>query len=321
MPYANITLTCSCCGNKFNHRHNCLKSSDVESYVEWAKENITECPECRAKEKRSKEAIEMRNNSVVIRVLYKDYKNELSIAQSVPESYDEKTKTIEISIQKRCFRDIELYAKTDDELINILICGRGFSREEAAGRIPQWRESVETSMNKAIGSGWKKLIYDYRDQFPKEEINNSKKESEDEETCTCNKEESVVEEETTDTKEESAYDTVEKETVTESSTEENAESNDGITVIERIKKATENMNCETDSIDKLIALAYLIGREDATREISDKYNEILSDQRKRADESRYHNFANEIIGYKQYIYSGDYAQGMKESFGSDKTKL
>ena len=175
MPYANITLTCSCCGNKFNHRHKCLKSGDVESYVEWAKENITECPECYAIGNRREEAKEIRENSVVIRVLYREFKNEFQMLKSVPESYDEKTKTIEISIQKRYFSGIELYAKTDDEIINIMMREKGFSREEAAGRIPQWRESIDNYMNRIIGSGWKKLIYDYRDQFPKEEINNYNK--------------------------------------------------------------------------------------------------------------------------------------------------
>lgn len=175
MPYANITLTCSCCGKKFNHRHKCFKSGDVESYVEWAMKNITECPECYAIGNSREEAKEMRENSVVIRVLYKDYKNEFQMLKSVPESYDEKTKTIEISIQNRYFSGIELYAKTDDEIINIMMREKGFSREEASGRISQWRESIDNYMNRIIGSGWKKLIYDYRDQFPKEEINNYNK--------------------------------------------------------------------------------------------------------------------------------------------------
>lgn len=175
MPYANVTLTCSCCGKKFNHRHKCLKSGDVESYVVWAMENVTECPECYTIGNRKEEAKVMRENSVVIRVLYKDYKNEFQMLKSVPESYDEKSKTIEISIQNRYFSGIELYAKKDDEIINIMMREKGFNSEEAVGRIPQFRENVENCMNRIIGTGWKKLIYDYRDQFPKEEINKPSK--------------------------------------------------------------------------------------------------------------------------------------------------
>lgn len=94
-----------------------------------------------------------------------------------------------------------------------------------------------------------------------------------------------------------------------------------MTVIERIRKAVDNLNCEEDSLDKLIALAYYIGREEATREVSDKYNVVLSKQRERADNCRYHNLAHQIIGSVRYIHTGDYSQDMKTMFGSDETEL
>ena len=94
-----------------------------------------------------------------------------------------------------------------------------------------------------------------------------------------------------------------------------------MTVIERIRKAVDNLNCEEDSLDKLIALAYYIGREEAAREVSDKYNAVLAEQRERADKCRYHNLAHQIIGSVRYIHSGDYSQDMKTMFGSDETEL
>lgn len=94
-----------------------------------------------------------------------------------------------------------------------------------------------------------------------------------------------------------------------------------MTVIERIRKAVDNLDCEEDNIDKLIALAYYIGREEATREVSDKYNAVLAEQRERADNCRYHKLAHQIIGSARYIHTGDYSQDMKTMFGSDETEL
>lgn len=50
-----------------------------------------------------------------------------------------------------------------------------------------------------------------------------------------------------------------------------------MTINERIKKAIENFSCEKDSIDKIIALAYFTGREDATKEYANKVNAIFAD--------------------------------------------
>ena len=50
-----------------------------------------------------------------------------------------------------------------------------------------------------------------------------------------------------------------------------------MTINERIKQAIENFDSETDNLDKIIALAYFIGREEATNEISDKVNAIFAD--------------------------------------------
>lgn len=317
MPYANITLTCQTCGKEFKHRHQCMKSRDVDSYIEWAKDHVTECPECRAQEKRNTEAAKMHSESVVIRVSYKDYKNEFGAVRSVPNSYDAATKTVEISIEHRWFAEIALYAKSDDELIDICVREKGASREKAADIIPQYRAKVESSMANIIGEGWKKLITDYIDQFPAEE------ETEEAPAETEEPEEEPTPEETpvSQTADVPCEPAATEPTATEPQTEPAPEEPAEMTIIERIKKAVDNLDCETDNIDKLIALAYYIGREDATREISDKYNAVLAEQRKRAGSSRFHNLANEIIGNTRYIHSSDYSQDMKTMFGSDKTKL
>lgn len=99
-----------------------------------------------------------------------------------------------------------------------------------------------------------------------------------------------------------------------------------MTILERVKSiidgrwdmANEN---KPASPEKMILMAYYIGRESATKEVSDKYNTLIKEQRKRAENCRYHKMANEIIGDKDYIYSCDYAQDMTATFGSDRSDI
>jgi hypothetical protein len=94
-----------------------------------------------------------------------------------------------------------------------------------------------------------------------------------------------------------------------------------MTVKERIEKALENREMETDSIDKIIALAYYLGREQAAKEVCNSAKQIFTEQQKRAAESRYHNFAMAIQGNINYIYHPDYAGDMTAEFGSDRTVI
>lgn len=94
-----------------------------------------------------------------------------------------------------------------------------------------------------------------------------------------------------------------------------------MTIRERVKIALDNCDCEQDNLDKIIALAYYMGREKATREISDKYNAVLAEQRKHAESCRYHKMAAAIVGDTHYIYSGDYSGDMTATFGNDETEL
>lgn len=45
-----------------------------------------------------------------------------------------------------------------------------------------------------------------------------------------------------------------------------------MTINERINKAIENFDEKTDSIDKIIAVAYFIGREEGAKFLIDKQN-------------------------------------------------
>ena len=96
-----------------------------------------------------------------------------------------------------------------------------------------------------------------------------------------------------------------------------------MTILERIKIARESNEAwkDEDTLNKLIALAYEIGRESAAKEISDDYTELIADMRKRANACRYPHMANAIIGNKNYIHHYLYAGDTTETFGSDETNL
>lgn len=94
-----------------------------------------------------------------------------------------------------------------------------------------------------------------------------------------------------------------------------------MTVIERVRQCVESLDCEKDNTEKLIALAYYIGREEATRETSDKYKKLIREQRAKANACRYKHMANEIIGKADYIYCPDYSGDMTATFGSDDTEI
>lgn len=90
---------------------------------------------------------------------------------------------------------------------------------------------------------------------------------------------------------------------------------------ERINEAVKAWNGEIDNIDKLIAAAYLIGRERATKEVSDKYNSILKAQIERANKCRYHKMALEVQGNVEFVYTSEYSGSISEMFGKDITEI
>lgn len=96
-----------------------------------------------------------------------------------------------------------------------------------------------------------------------------------------------------------------------------------MTTKERIMQIVNNIHTdmEADTMEKLICVAYWIGRESATKETSDKYNALIATQNERAEKSRYKHFAKSIIGDQKYIYCSDYAGEMTSIFGNDITNL
>lgn len=73
--------------------------------------------------------------------------------------------------------------------------------------------------------------------------------------------------------------------------------------------------------EKMILLAYEIGREEATKEVSDAYTDLLRKIRERADNCRYHHMARGIVGDTKYIYHPDYAGCVTEEFGDDRADV
>lgn len=94
-----------------------------------------------------------------------------------------------------------------------------------------------------------------------------------------------------------------------------------MTIIEKVRQCVNALDCEKDSIEKVIALAYYIGKEEATREVSDTYKKLIQEQRERAAECRYKHMANAVIGDQNYIYFSDYDCAMTGLFGGDDTKI
>ena len=85
--------------------------------------------------------------------------------------------------------------------------------------------------------------------------------------------------------------------------------------------AQKGYDMAVDDARKLVAIAYYMGRESASREGSDMYTALLRQQLTRADECRYRHMAHAIQGNVKYIYHGDYSGDMTSMFGSDMTKL
>ncbi len=78
---------------------------------------------------------------------------------------------------------------------------------------------------------------------------------------------------------------------------------------------------DKSSIEKMIYLAYYIGREQATREVSDRYNAHIAEQKARAKKSRYYRLALSVVGNEDYLYSTDYSAEMTGTFGSDEADI
>lgn len=79
----------------------------------------------------------------------------------------------------------------------------------------------------------------------------------------------------------------------------------------------QDIDLDTDSVEKLVYIAYVMGREEATRKVSDLYRNHLAEQRKRAEACRYNHMAEKVIGAETYLYTPDYAGEFTAEFGGD----
>lgn len=96
-----------------------------------------------------------------------------------------------------------------------------------------------------------------------------------------------------------------------------------MTIKEYVKNLVKNwpdMGDENEpaSVEKMLLVAYYMGREQATREISDRYNAHIAEQKKRASECRYHDMAAAVVGKEDFLYSPDYSMEVTSLFGGDK---
>ena len=93
------------------------------------------------------------------------------------------------------------------------------------------------------------------------------------------------------------------------------------TMIERVRECVSAYPMDFDSVEKLIAFAYMMGREEATKEVSNLYNNHIREQHERAAAFRYHRAALAIVGEETYIHTPDYAQETLALWGGDATNI
>lgn len=153
-----------------------------------------------------------------------------------------------------------------------------------------------------VAGWWIDHRYDNTRSLCREFMANAKKVEETEETAVETVEKTVEEteevEETVETKEEPAAETYGEE-------------------IDRIVKTEDVLNGD-DETEKLIAMAFAMGVEKATKQISDQYTALLAGQRERAEGCRYYNMVNKVLGDVNPIYSPDYRGDVTKEFAGDK---
>ena len=94
-----------------------------------------------------------------------------------------------------------------------------------------------------------------------------------------------------------------------------------MTKAEKLKESLKSGDFGGDGIDAMIIYAYYAGKEKATKTVSDNYNKLLSEQKRRAKDCRYHHMAMNVQGNVNYIYHEDYSQDVIKTFGGDEIYL
>lgn len=100
---------------------------------------------------------------------------------------------------------------------------------------------------------------------------------------------------------------------------------------ERVELALSRMELNADGLDKLLVVAYYMGRESKAVEVSDRLAELLARMRERANGCRFRHLANSVIDdevlqsevregvFREYVYDSDYSCSITEEVGSDET--
>lgn len=96
MAKAIAMCKCEKCGQTFKKVKACGNRSEADSYVAWAEEHFTLCPDCYAAE----QAAKMEETYEIREMHYGEYKEHFSDCKTVPNSYDSKKKTIRVYVKK-----------------------------------------------------------------------------------------------------------------------------------------------------------------------------------------------------------------------------
>lgn len=98
-----------------------------------------------------------------------------------------------------------------------------------------------------------------------------------------------------------------------------------MTILERVHSIVNSnidmIDMNNPSVEKLIYMAYYIGREEAVKEVSDMYVRHITEQHERASKCCYRHMAESIVGHERYLYHPDYRQDMTATFGSDPADI
>lgn len=95
-----------------------------------------------------------------------------------------------------------------------------------------------------------------------------------------------------------------------------------MSVYNKVMYAVKHYDLNRDDLLRLIALAYMIGREQATVSVTDRFIKLAYDQMLRAFSCRYYKMALRVVGYEVYdIRRGDYWQKVSRLCRKLKTKV
>ena len=84
---------------------------------------------------------------------------------------------------------------------------------------------------------------------------------------------------------------------------------------------SDKVSLESDSVEKLIYMAYYIGLEKGCKQATDEYKAVLQGQLGRVKACRYHRMAMAIQGNVKFLYDPNYGGTMTSTFGEDKTEV